>query len=189
MAQEEQYGNRPGEYSAWHRRLSTQRFVGIENAQRLAMIDLDAALYVEYNDDTKRPLVLVETAIDNGQLYKTATVTKALAVMARVPALVVLYKLSDHENPGATGYQDIVSFRVKQLTPNSENGFREYSPQKWCEYLLQLRDEQAQAVDKEIMMIDKLRKLVDELQIENQRLKLALNDCQQEVTQQVLVAY
>lgn len=44
--QEERYGNRDRTYSAWHRRLSTRRFVGLERAQLLAMIDLDAALYV-----------------------------------------------------------------------------------------------------------------------------------------------
>ena len=75
MAQEEKYGTRDRTYSAWHRRLSTQRFVGIEKAQLLAMIDLDASLYVEYDDGTKEPLALIETAQDIGQAFKPATVT------------------------------------------------------------------------------------------------------------------
>ena len=82
MAQEEKYGTRDRTYSAWHRRLSTQRFVGIEKAQLLAMIDLDAALYVEYDDGTKEPLALIETAQDVGQAYKPATVTLRLAKRA-----------------------------------------------------------------------------------------------------------
>jgi hypothetical protein len=43
--QEERFGNRDRTYSAWHRRSSVRRFVGIEKAQLLAMIDLDGALY------------------------------------------------------------------------------------------------------------------------------------------------
>ena len=50
--QEEKYGTRDRAYSAWHRRKSTRRFIGIEHAQLLAMIDLDASLYVEYDDGT-----------------------------------------------------------------------------------------------------------------------------------------
>ena len=51
--QEEIYGTRDRAYSAWHRRGSTRRYVGIDRAQLLAMIDLDAALYVEYDNGTK----------------------------------------------------------------------------------------------------------------------------------------
>lgn len=65
--QEEQYGTRDLTYSAWHRRLSTRRFVGIERAQALAMIDLDAALYIEYDQGSKHPVALIETARDVGQ--------------------------------------------------------------------------------------------------------------------------
>jgi len=65
--QEERYGQRDRAYSAWHRRLSTRRFVGIDRAQLLAMIDLDAALYVDYDDRTKEPVALIETAMDVGQ--------------------------------------------------------------------------------------------------------------------------
>jgi hypothetical protein len=40
--QEERYNTRDRTYSAWHRRLSTRRFVGLERAQLLAMIDIEA---------------------------------------------------------------------------------------------------------------------------------------------------
>ena len=66
MAQEEVYNTRDRSYSAWHRRKSTGRFIGFEHAQLLAMIDLDASLYVEYDDGTKEPIALIETAIDVG---------------------------------------------------------------------------------------------------------------------------
>ena len=51
--QEERYSTRDRAYSVWHRRFSTRRFIGIEAAQRLSMIDLDAALYVEYDDHSR----------------------------------------------------------------------------------------------------------------------------------------
>ena len=79
MTQEERRGTRDMSYSAWHRRKSTSRFVGIEKAQTLAMIDLDAALYVEYDDSEKRPLALIEVAVDVGQRWKAGTVTQLLA--------------------------------------------------------------------------------------------------------------
>ena len=46
MPHEEVTGTRDRTYSAWHRRMSTRRYVGIEAAQTLCMIDLDASLYV-----------------------------------------------------------------------------------------------------------------------------------------------
>ena len=52
---------------------------GIDSAQLLAMIDLDASLYVEYDDNSKEPLALIETAQDVGQAHKSATVTTNLA--------------------------------------------------------------------------------------------------------------
>ena len=65
MSQEERHGTRDRSYSAWHRRQSTRRYIGIEKATLLAMIDLDASLYVEYDDGTKEPLALIETAQDH----------------------------------------------------------------------------------------------------------------------------
>ena len=51
------------------------------------MIDLDASLYIEYDDGTKEPLALIETAQDIGQTYKNTTVTKKLAERAKLPCL------------------------------------------------------------------------------------------------------
>ena len=64
MAQEEKYGNRDLTYSAWHRRRSTGRFVGIEHAQLLAMIDMDHTLWIEYDDGSKEPVALVLCALE-----------------------------------------------------------------------------------------------------------------------------
>lgn len=149
MSQEERYGARNRHYSAWHRRNSTRRFIGIENAQLLAMIDLDASLYVEYDDGTKEPLALIETAQDVGQEWKSATVTCNLARRTRpvVPCYVVLYTLADGPNPADHEWQDIRSFRVMRLWPNPERKWTIYTPQEWAENLLKLRQWSAERVD------------------------------------------
>lgn len=147
MAQEEQYNSRDRSYSAWHRRLSTRRFIGIEKAQLLAMIDLDASLYVEYDDGTKEPLALIETARDVGQGYKTATVTAKLAERAKLPCFVVLYSLSSEPNPADENWPDIAQFRVKRLWPKAEHEWRMFSPQEWAENLLKMRKWKAARLD------------------------------------------
>jgi len=147
MAQEERFNERDRSYSAWHRRMSTRRFIGIEKAQLLAMIDLDASLYVEYDDGTKEPLALIETARDTGQPYKTATVTTKLAQRANIPCFVVLYKLSENSNPADEKWNDISQFRVKRLYPKPENQWRTVSPQEWAELLLKMRKWKAQQID------------------------------------------
>lgn len=55
MSHEERYGVRDKAYSAWHRRGSVRRFVGIDQAQLLSMIDVDGAMYVEYDQQDKEP--------------------------------------------------------------------------------------------------------------------------------------
>ena len=153
MAQEEVYGTRDRSYSAWHRRNSTRRFIGIENAQLLAMIDLDASLYVEYDDGTKEPLALIETARDVGQPYKTATVTQKLAIMANIPCFVVLYRLSEMPNPADSQWSDIESFRVKRLHPKPMDKFELCTPQQWAERLLKMREWKAKKLDDVASMI------------------------------------
>jgi hypothetical protein len=149
MPQEEIYAVRDMSYSAWHRRLSTRRFIGIERAQLLAMIDLDASLYIEYDDGTRFPLALLETAEDKGQAYKCASVTMNLAKCANIPCFVVLYKLSDAPNPADSRWKDIESFRVKRLHPNTEKEWRCLTPQEWAETLLSMRQWQANRLDEQ----------------------------------------
>lgn len=139
MPQEEQYNHRDMTYSAWHRRRSTGRYVGIESAQLLAMIDLDVCLYIEYDEEMKEPLALIETARDIGQSYKCATVTRNLAKRADLPAYVVFYTVSDDPNPANPIYGDISLFRVKRLWPSPESEWRSLSPKEYAEGLLKLR--------------------------------------------------
>lgn len=148
MAQEERFGTRDRSYSAWHRRKSTRRFIGIENAQLLAMIDLDASLYVEYDDGTKDPVALIETAMDRGQPYKNATVTLKLAQRANLPCFVVLYRLSSKPNPADVNYPDIDSFRIKRLYPYPERGWRIITPEEWARALLLIRKFGAKLLDR-----------------------------------------
>ena len=145
--QEELYGTRDRTYSAWHRRLSTRRFVGIEKAQSLAMIDLDASLYVEYDDGTKEPVALIETALDVGQGFKSATVTTKLAKMAGLPCYCVLYSCSKTPNPADPVWPDIASFRVKRLWPNPERSWRTVEPREWAGALLKIRTWAASKAD------------------------------------------
>lgn len=150
MSQEERHGTRDRSYSAWHRRRSTGRFVGIEKAQTLAMIDLDASLYVEYDDGTKEPLALIETAVDVGQRWKAATVTQKLAKRANLPAYVVLYSLSALPNPADPCWQDIEQFRIRRLYPNPEDALHIISPEGWANALVELRAWSARRLDRDL---------------------------------------
>jgi hypothetical protein len=151
MPQEEIYNTRDRSYSAWHRRESTRRFVGIETAQVLAMIDLDASLYVEYDDSTKEPLALIETARDVGQDYKPATVTTRLAQRCNpiLPAYVLLYRLADERNPADKQWWDIAEFRVMRLHPQPDKEWRTYTPDEWARFLTRLRVWSARKIDAE----------------------------------------
>lgn len=153
MPQEELTGKRDRTYSAWHRRNSTRRFVGIENAQLLSLVDLDMSVYVEYDDGTKEPLALIETAKDYGQAYKCATVTTNLAkrTVPALPCYVVLYKESTICNPCDPAVMDIECFRVKRLWPKPEHEWKIYTPQEWAENLLLLRTYHAKKLDQEFI--------------------------------------
>ena len=151
MAQEEKYGTRCNAYSAWHRRMSIARFegVGIEKAQTLAMIDIDAMTYVECHDKNFQPLFLVETALDVGQEHKPFTMTRNLALRC-TPALgawVVLYTLSDRPNPADEDARDIASFRVRKVAPEIEEKWTVQLPDQWARYLVKARAHYAGKLD------------------------------------------
>ena len=147
MSQEERYGDRDGTYSAWHRKNSTKRYVGIEHAQLLAMIDVDVCLWVEYDDGTKDPVLLVETARDVGQEWKPSIVTQRLAERACVPAVCLLYTPADDPNPADDRWPDIKAFRARMIQPYQPNWLR-LSPEQWAKALLDLRKSGAQVIDK-----------------------------------------
>jgi len=150
MSQEEVYNTRDRSYSAWHRRKSSGRFIGIEKAQLLAMIDLDASLYIEYDDGTKEPIALIETAQDVGQKYKPVTVTRNLAKRADLPCFVLLYTLSQKRNPADTRWMDIEKFRSKLMWPIQENTWTINTPKEWAEILIRMREWQCKKLDIEL---------------------------------------
>lgn len=164
MMQEEIFDSRDRTYSAWHRRYSTRRFVGIETAQTLAMIDLDASLYVEYDDNTKEPLALIETAMDRGQPFKPFTVTRNLARRCSpvLPAFVLLYKISNRPNPAAPKYRDIESFRVKRIWPHPMENWIKISPERWAKILVNMRKKSASLLDEEFEALNGYNQAVAE---------------------------
>ena len=132
-------GERELVYSAWHRTNSIKRFVGVENAKLLAMIDIDVVLYAEYEDSTKEPICLIETARDTGQLYKTSTVTRRLAEKANIYAFTLLYTPSKTaKNPAAKQWPDVEKLRVKEIYPG-KTPWKELSPAEWADVLLNMR--------------------------------------------------
>lgn len=147
--QEEATGLRDRSYSAWHRRLSLRRFIGLERAQLASMIDLDACLFCEFDSVSREPLALIETAQDYGQGYKAASVTKRLAQRASVPAYVLLYHLGPVRNPADPAHWDIDKFRLKRLWPKPEHSWRTLSPGEWALALLQIREWSAKRLDAE----------------------------------------
>jgi hypothetical protein len=145
--QEERFGSRDRTYSAWHRRMSTRRFVGIERAQLLSMIDLDGALYVEFDGRNMQPLALIETARDVGQAYKCATVTANLARRARIPCFCLLYTVDAATNPADPLARDISRFRIRRLWPRPERSWRTVTPGEWANALVQIRAWSANRLD------------------------------------------
>lgn len=145
----EQYGERDLTYSAWHRQRSTQRFIGIDRAQSLGMIDIDCVLFVEYDTETREPLALIETARYAGQRHKPATVTAALARRAGIPAFTVLYEAANDPNPADGRFPDIAQFRVRRLWPQPERSWRVVKPEQWAHALLHIRQWSSFRLDQE----------------------------------------
>ena len=139
MPHEERFGSRDLTYSAWHRRESIQRFVGLDAAQTMCMVDLDVPIYLEYDDGTFEPLILIEVAIDCGQDRKSHTVTKRLAMRADLPAFVVLYQKSLEPNPAKISEKDIEGFRVKRIWPGREREWKRMLPEPYAQWLWDLR--------------------------------------------------
>lgn len=140
MSQLERHGVRGLEYSAWHRMASTMRFgLSRDEAAELSMVDIDCAYWIEYQNDGRTPVLLVETARDVGQGFKPATVLTNLARAAGIPALVVLYQLSTNSNPAAVDCADIEMFRVRRTTPRPMGGFVIMGPSEFARFLLDAR--------------------------------------------------
>ena len=111
-------------FNEWHRADSLKRFLPEAIALQVSCIDLDTVQFVEYDNGSREPLAILETACDVGQQTKPATVTANLARRADLPAYVVLYAPADQPNPADPRWPDIRSFRVKRLWPQPEKGWR-----------------------------------------------------------------
>lgn len=151
MAQEEITGHRDEAYSQWHRVNSISRHINIEAAQTLSMIDIDAMAYVEYDDNDREAVALIETARDEGQDYKCAKVLTNLAKRCKpmLPCFVVLYTLAESDNPAATkpGVRDITKFRVKMLHPIHDTEWRVFEPEAYARFLKNLRVKTTSSID------------------------------------------
>lgn len=147
MAQEERWGTRDRTYSAWHRCSSTKRFVGIEQAQLLAMIDLDGVYWVEYEDGERWPVALVETARDIHQDRKPATVITNLAKLANIPAFVALYTAATAPNPAQRECPDIAMFRYRRVWPEGQPDWVTCTPADFAQMLLRLRQWSGKRLD------------------------------------------
>lgn len=147
--QSERYGFRSGEYSCWHRTASLQRHLGSELASTISVIDVDHAIWVEYADGTKEPLLLIESALDTGQARKATSVIRQLAKRADLPAYAVLFTPSDERNEGDRRFADIEHFRVRRVWPDPDQDWTMLSPQQWAERLLVIRARGAARLDRE----------------------------------------
>jgi hypothetical protein len=96
------------------------------------MIDIDS---VETCRRCQQPLALIETLRSGGWydvLTKPHYVTRNLALLAKVPAYVCVYVVSESTQ------QRIVAFHVRQIAP--EYGEPQiYTPEAWARFLQSLR--------------------------------------------------
>lgn len=140
MSDQERYGFRNAAYSAWHRPDSVSRYIDLEQAQLLGMIDLDVALYLEFDRRGYYPVALVEVAVDVGQDHKCASVTQNLARLSELPAVLLLYKLSPNPNPTQPEVNDIQGFRFKKLYPlPDDTEWRPLTVSQWINLLIRIR--------------------------------------------------
>tara|TARA_B100000212_G_scaffold81330_1_gene58328 strand:+ start:476 stop:853 length:378 start_codon:yes stop_codon:yes gene_type:complete len=112
------YYNRGDHYSEWHRSLKND----------LGYIDIDS---VGICLKCKQPLYLAETTFDIGQAWKATTTTEALARMANLPSFLIFYKVENNA---------VVSFRVKQLTPEKDKKEVLIEPRAWVQAMELLQD-------------------------------------------------
>lgn len=131
MSQEERTGHRDLTYSRWHRQQSVKRYLGVERAAKLSMIDIDD---VEYCWACKEPLLIIETACANGVKCKTALVSEAVARRSQLPAAIVLYTV----DPSG---EDIASFHVRRLQPQADKDWEVMNPSQYAEWLWSFREE------------------------------------------------
>jgi len=112
------YYNKGDAYSEWHRSLKND----------LGYIDIDS---VGICLKCKDPLYLAETTFDVGQAWKATTTTEALARLANLPSFLIFYKVENNA---------VVSFRIKQLTPEKYKKETFMEPRAWVQAMELLQD-------------------------------------------------
>lgn len=125
MSADERTFTRDLTYGLWHRWRNIKQFIG-DDAKYMSQIDID---FCEYCFWCNTPLALIETQ-RSVRDPKDATVTQALAEMAGIEAYSVSYATD------ADGV--IVSFRVRQLTPERSEVFT-MPPLMYAHFIRQLR--------------------------------------------------
>jgi len=113
------YYNKGDAYSEWHR--------GLKNDLRY--VDIDSCGIC---NKCKQPLYLAETTFDVGQSWKATTATEWLARAANLPSFLIFYKVNEN--------REVVSFRVKQLTPEKDRKEVLLEPQAWVQVMELLQE-------------------------------------------------
>ena len=113
------YYNQGDPYSEWHRALKND----------LRYVDIDSCGIC---NKCKQPLYLAETTFDVGQSWKATTAPEWLAIAAGLPSVFIVYKVNEN--------RDVVSFRVKQLTPEKDRKEVLLEPEAWVQAMELLQD-------------------------------------------------
>ena len=85
----------------------------------------------------------------NDQEHKPVTVSRRLAMRARLPCYVLLYRCGASANPADPQWLDITSFRIKRVWPREERAWRTLDPGEWAQALLQIRAWASARIDRE----------------------------------------
>ena len=113
------YFDKGDPYSEWHRALKND----------LRYVDIDSCGIC---NKCKQPLYLAETTFDVGQSWKATTATEWLARAANLPSFLIFYKVNEN--------REVISFRVKQLTPEKDRKEVLLEPQAWVQAMELLQE-------------------------------------------------
>ena len=113
------YFDKGDPYSEWHRALKND----------LRYVDIDSCGIC---NKCKQPLYLAETTFDVGQSWKATTATEWLARAANLPSFLIFYKVNEN--------REVISFRVKQLTPEKDRKEVLLEPEAWVQAMELLQE-------------------------------------------------
>ena len=113
------YFDKGDPYSEWHRSLKND----------LRYVDIDSCGIC---NKCKQPIYLAETTFDKGQSWKATTATEWLANAANLPSFLIFYKVNQN--------REVISLRVKQLTPIKDRKEIILKPEAWVQAMELLQD-------------------------------------------------